>query len=203
MVHHDGKVLSFKIGAQILELYRIKTIRKHKIFIDNNGHYYASWNDFWHVFNNLSSSGEKHWSIYEPIFIHDDHCRFFLKKLSKFRASLAPEKWDIYLKSWNKWEEVLIRDVDSLEIDLSDLDGKSIPKYIGFYFDRFHTITELISYLEASFLKQIPEPTYNGNWFLTNNYTGQKVVKKDVSLLEGNVIPGSILKLNIASFSKK
>jgi hypothetical protein len=41
MIHHDGKVFSFKIEGHVLELYRIKTIRKHKIYIDNNGQYYA------------------------------------------------------------------------------------------------------------------------------------------------------------------
>ena len=199
MIQHHGKVFAFKIEGKLFELYRIKTVRKHKIYVDNFGQCYASWNDFWHVFNNLESSGDKHWSIYKPKYIHRDHKRFILKELSKFKSSTKAENWDVYLESWSKWEELLFDSEVSLEIDLSETAISEKLQYVGFNYGKFHTLDELITYIENKYLKSfLSQPIYNNNWILVNTYSGQKVVNEPKSTLEeAQILPGNILAVKL------
>lgn len=199
MIQHDGKVFAFELEGKLFELYRIKTVRKHKVYVDNFGQFYASWKDFWHVFNNLESSGNKHWSIYKPKFIHRDHKRFILKELSKFKASTKAENWDVYLDSWNKWEDLLYDGEKALEVDLSDTPISKDLRYVGFHYNRFSTLKELIDYVEESYLSSfISKPVYNTNWIFTNTYSGQKVVNDDEATLEeAHILPGSVLLVEL------
>jgi hypothetical protein len=199
MIQHNGKVFSFKIEDKLFELFRIKTVRRHLIYVDSFGHYYASWNDFWHVFNNLENSRDKHWSIYEPEFIHRDHRRFILKELSRFKSLTKAENWDVYLESWSKWEKILFDSEISLEIDLSETPISEKLQYIGFHYGKFSSLEEMIKNIESDYLNSfLPSPSYNENWIFINTYSGQKVVERPQKTLEdAQILPGNILLVKI------
>lgn len=195
MIHHNGKVFAFELEDKLYELYRIKTVRKHKIYVDKFGQYYASWNDFWHVFNNLEASMKNHWSIYKPKFIHQDHKRFISKEFAKFKSSTKTENWDLYLESWDQWEKLLHEDEQTLEVNLTEVPNSKKLNYIGFHYSKFNSIGKLIEYIEEEYIKDlIPSPSYNINWFLINTYTGQKIINgENLTLEEAGILPGSIL----------
>ena len=198
---NENLVLSFVLENNIFELFRIKTIRRNLIFIDNSNNFYSSWNEFWHVFNHLDDSENFHWSKFKHIFIHNDFTRFIIKELNKFRKSISIENWDEYLSCWSEWDKLSNPEI-SLEIDISDLKFSNSLNYIGLKYNEFKTFQELLDYIYKNYLKNnIPESSYNLSWFLTNLYTGHKVTKEDntdlIPLSDVGIFSGDIIKVVI------
>lgn len=182
-------ILSFSFNDSHFEFFKLKTIRGTNIFFDSDKNFYASWDDLWHVLNNMSPEKKYHWTQLNPNYIAKDYKRLIINNLNKHKSIIGVENLGDFHTYWSKWEEILFEEGSTVELDISNLNNPLV-KSISIDYNQLLKVSDINEILNNLIDFKILD------YSIVNLSSGKKILgEKKINITSENILPGDLLKI--------
>lgn len=182
-------ILSFEFNDTHFEFFKLKTIRGTNIFFDSDKNFYASWDDLWHVLNNMSAEKKYHWTQLNPKYIAKDYKRLIIRNLNKHKSMVGVENLGDFHTYWSKWEEILFEEESTVELDISNLKNPLV-KSISLDYNQLLKEKDINEILNDLIDFKILD------YSIVNLSSGKKLLgEKKLNFNNKNILPGDLLKI--------